>query len=586
MTNQARSRHRSQLHTKPASHDDRRSDESAPLLTNHGAANRIRDDYGAASSAPSGEDVRDDDDDADAGDGNDNAIEHEMLQRKRAQPTPLPWLQLSVLCLMRMTEPISFTVIFPFVTQMLHENLPDVAPERLGYYAGLVESTFAFVQFLTILFWCRLSDAIGRKPVLLVGLLGSFLSVNCFGLSRSFAQMVLARSILGLMNGNIAVIKSMLAEITDDSNQARAFALLPMCFAAGSVVGPTLGGWLAHPVETFPAVFGGSAFLETHPFWLPCAVAAFLNLLAILLGFLCLDETLPRKERKSILPECLRRRRRHRRSRADSSDNDDGHRDPESHPSSSSSSSSSGAKPTLRSLMTKQVSRVLGTQFCLNFLNACYAAILPLFCYETVRHGGLGWSNVDIGTFLAFNGVVGVVNQVLFFPWLERRWGSPMLVYRRVTVVFPLVFVALPLAHAVAGAYPGRGWPPVVVMACGTLVKSFANMSIVCSVILVNNTAPSRQSLGTLNGVSQMFGCLSRTIGPTVSTSLFAFSISNRRILDGQLVWICLVLFATATWYLTTLVQAPTVAAWRVREQRKRAGQDEGDGHDVGSGRK
>ncbi len=71
---------------------------------------------------------------------------------------------------MRMTEPISFTVIFPFVNQMLRTRLPPSIPDsQLGYYAGFVESAFALAQFLTIFFWARLSDRIGRKPVLLIG---------------------------------------------------------------------------------------------------------------------------------------------------------------------------------------------------------------------------------------------------------------------------------------------------------------------------------------------------------------------------------------------------------------------------------
>ncbi|KAN0059949.1 hypothetical protein ACQY0O_007922 [Thecaphora frezii] len=497
------------------------------------------------------------------GHSTDAQIERDVVQRRRKAATPLPWLQLSVLCLMRMTEPISFTVIFPFVTQMLHENLPSVPEEQLGYYAGLVESTFGFIQFLTIMFWCRLSDSIGRKPVLLIGLVGSFLSVNCFGLASSFPMMVLARSILGLMNGNIAVIKSMLAEITDDTNQARAFALLPLCFAIGSIVGPTLGGYLTHPVETFPRVFGGWTFLEEHPFWLPCAVASALNLSAILLGAFCLQETLPVKDRKSVLPAFLRRRSAGPAKADGSTDVADADTDVDIE----AVALPKPEKPSMRSLITPQVSRVLGTQFCLNLFNACHAAILPLFCYETIPHGGLGWSNVDIGTFLAFNGCVGIVNQILFFPWLERRWGSPIAVYKRVTFFLPFVYACLPVAHAMARSHPDNKVWPAVALASGTLFKSVANMSIVCSVILVNNSAPTRNSLGSLNGVSQMFGCLSRTIGPTLATSLYAFSMS-KHVLDGQFVWLCLVLFATVVWYLTTLVEAPTVAAWRVKEQK------------------
>lgn len=464
---------------------------------------------------------------------------------RRRPSTPLPKMQLFVLCLMRTTEPMSYTVIFPFVSQMLHENLPDVPINQLGYYAGLVESTFAFVQFMTIFFWGRLSDRIGRKPVLLFGLLGTFLSVNCFGLAKSLPAMIIARSISGLMNGNIAVLKSVLAEITDETNQARAFSLIPMCFAVGSIVGSSIGGYLAHPAETFPNLFGDWQFFIDNPFYLPCAVTSMLNLAAILLGTLFLKETLPKKT-KSMSSAAGQR--------------DD--RDEEQQPLVPAAVPKEELKrPPLRSLLTVQIRRILGTQFCLNFMNACHAALLPLFCYETIANGGLGFSNADIGNVLAVNGIFTILVQVVVFPSLERRLGGPLRVYQRVTMFLPLVWICLPLAHILARKTSGKTGP-ILAIAAAIVFKGTSNMSIVCSNLLVNNSAPTRSSLGALNGISQMCGSLSRTIGPTFSTSLFAFSTS-RHLLDGQLSWLVMWTISAATWLLTLRVQAPAVAPWR-----------------------
>lgn len=463
-------------------------------------------------------------------------------QEQRADSTPLPKMQLFVLCLMRTTEPMSYTVIFPFVSQMLHENLPDVPIDQLGYYAGLVESTFALVQFMTIFFWGRLSDRIGRKPVLLFGLLGTFLSVNCFGLAKSLPAMIIARSISGLMNGNIAVLKSVLAEITDETNQARAFSLIPMCFAVGSIVGSSIGGYLAHPAATFPKVFGDWQFFIDNPFYLPCAVTSLLNLAAILLGTLFLKETLPNKKK----------------TLSSAASQPDDERQPLLTPE---VPERELKRPPLRSLLTVQIRRILGTQWCLNFMNACHAALLPLFCYESIANGGLGFSNADIGNVLAANGIFTIVVQVVVFPSLERRLGGPLRVYQRVTMFLPLVWLCLPLAHVLARNTNGKTGP-VLAIAAAIVFKGTSNMSIVCSNLLVNNSAPTRSSLGALNGISQMCGSLSRTIGPTFSTSLFAFSTS-RHLLDGQLSWLVMWTISAATWLLTLRVQAPAVAPWR-----------------------
>ncbi|SPO27706.1 uncharacterized protein UTRI_04258_B [Ustilago trichophora] len=464
------------------------------------------------------------------------------------KPTPLPRKQLFVLCLMRMTEPMSFTVIFPFVTAMLRRNLPPSVPtSQIGYYAGLVESCFAFVQFLTIFFWARLSDRIGRKPVLLIGLFGSFLSVNAFGLAKTFPQMVLARSIAGLMNGNIAILKSVLAEITDETNQARAFSLIPLCFAVGSIVGNALGGWLVD--------IGGErgGWLGKHPFWLPCGIASCFNLAAIVFGSLFLKETLPNK---ALSPT----------TKVASSSN-------ESEPITTTTEMvEQDAPPSIRTLLSSpSISRILGTQLCLNFLNACHAALLPLFCYTSIQHGGLSLSSSDIGTILALNGAFTVIVQLILFPTLERRLGGPLRVYTRVTSCLPLVWLCFPLAHFLAATYPSTKLLPMSALVVAILLKGISNMSIVCSNLLVNNAAPTRTSLATLNSVSQMAGCLSRTIGPTFSTSLFAFSTS-RGVLGGQFSWIVMWAISASTWLITLRVRAPQKAVWRNKGKSTPAG--------------
>lgn len=126
---------------------------------------------------------------------------------RSVEQTPLPMIQLLVLCVMRLSEPMVFTSILPFIAQMLHENMPQVPKRELGYYAGLIESVFALVQVGCVFFWGRASDSFGRKPVLLIGLVGTFVSVNAFGLAKTLPQMILARSLAGVMNGNVAVIK-------------------------------------------------------------------------------------------------------------------------------------------------------------------------------------------------------------------------------------------------------------------------------------------------------------------------------------------------------------------------------------------
>ncbi|KAI9628894.1 hypothetical protein KEM48_011288 [Puccinia striiformis f. sp. tritici PST-130] len=184
------------------------------------------------------------------------------------------------------------------VAFMVAEFNPTHSDKQVGFYCGAIESIFSLAQFSTIILWGKLSDRIGRKPVLLIGLIGVSISTLAFGFSSSFWTMILARSIGGVLNGNTAVIESMVARITTAENQALAFSLLPTSFAVGSAIGPLLGGYLSRPAERFPnSWFATSQFRQSHPWLSP--------LLGLVMATLWLNETLPNKKSTNTEPEPL-----------------------------------------------------------------------------------------------------------------------------------------------------------------------------------------------------------------------------------------------------------------------------------------
>ncbi|KAG0229932.1 hypothetical protein BGW41_002829 [Actinomortierella wolfii] len=82
-----------------------------------------------------------------------------------------------------------------------------------------------------------MSDKYGRRPILLLGLIGSTISCTLFGLSKSLAWAMATRSMCGLLNGNVGVAKSMLGEIASPSNQGQAFGLFGFAWGTGMIVG-------------------------------------------------------------------------------------------------------------------------------------------------------------------------------------------------------------------------------------------------------------------------------------------------------------------------------------------------------------
>jgi len=152
--------------------------------------------------------------------------------------TPLPKVQIGILSLVHVVTPVSSQSIYPYINQLVRElDITHGDESRVGYYVGLIESIFFVTQACTTFGWSRLSDYVGRKPVMLIGLSGLCISMLCFGLSRTFVTLVLSRCICGLLNGSSGVMKSMLGELTDASNMAQGFALLPILWCVGATLG-------------------------------------------------------------------------------------------------------------------------------------------------------------------------------------------------------------------------------------------------------------------------------------------------------------------------------------------------------------
>lgn len=108
-----------------------------------------------------------------------------------------------------------------------------------------------------------------------MGLTGVTISSALFGLTTNFWSMILVRCVSGALNGNVAVVKASLGDITDDSNSTDAFALYGLTWTVGSILGNSLGGVLSHPYERFPALFGAWTIFQAHPYFLrtPHAIA-------------------------------------------------------------------------------------------------------------------------------------------------------------------------------------------------------------------------------------------------------------------------------------------------------------------------
>ncbi|KAJ7895065.1 major facilitator superfamily transporter [Mycena leptocephala] len=316
------------------------------------------------------------------------------------KPTPLPKLQLAIIMLIQICEPLTSQSIYPYINQLVSElDITGGDEKKVGYYAGL-ESLFFITEAMTVLQWSRASDRIERKPILLVGLFGSAISMLCFGLSRTFWALVISRCLTGLLNGNTGVMKSALGDLTDSSNRAKGFAYVPLwtlnyflgqvIWATGASLGPLIGGTLSNPHDRLPKMFPAK-FWADFPYFLPCLVTGgfvFFSFLMVSVLF---------KERTVHFP-------RH------------------------------------------HIDINYGS---LSFLNISFAALLPLFLAMPIEIGGLGLPPKTIGLILATYGAITGLFQVSFFSLLVRRFGERRVFLSGLSTCIP-IFALFPIMSLIA----------------------------------------------------------------------------------------------------------------------------------------
>jgi multidrug resistance protein len=111
-----------------------------------------------------------------------------------------------------------------------------------GLTVGLLLMSYSLMQFVFTPFWGRLSDRIGRRPVILVSLAASCLGYLIWGLADNLALLFVSRLVAGAGNANIAVAQAYIADITTPENRAKGMGLVGAAFGLGFTLGPAIGG--------------------------------------------------------------------------------------------------------------------------------------------------------------------------------------------------------------------------------------------------------------------------------------------------------------------------------------------------------
>lgn len=173
-----------------------------------------------------------------------------------------------VLMLVMLINALSYGVIIPLLYP--YASRFGINPTGLSF----LFASYSLLQFIATPLIGRLSDRFGRKPLLIISLIGSAISLAAFALASNIFQLFLARMIDGITGGNVSVAQAVIADTQKPADRAKAFGMLGAAFGFGFMVGPGIGGLL-------------SRFGLTTPFWF----AAGLSVVGVLMATFFLPET-------------------------------------------------------------------------------------------------------------------------------------------------------------------------------------------------------------------------------------------------------------------------------------------------------
>jgi len=181
---------------------------------------------------------------------------------------------LTTLFVIVFTDLIGFGIVIPLLPLYAEHFRPR------PWVFGLLMASFSAMQFLFAPLLGRLSDRVGRRPVLVISLLGSVVGYLCFAFAQSLGMLFASRILAGIAGANIATAQAVIADLTPPEERARGMGLIGAAFGLGFIAGPALAGLLVGFGPTVPGL-GAAGF----------------SVLALVMTVTLLPESLPRERR-------------------------------------------------------------------------------------------------------------------------------------------------------------------------------------------------------------------------------------------------------------------------------------------------
>lgn len=374
-------------------------------------------------------------------------------------------LKFWIIALIAFINSVSFTIIIPVLYPYAQKfGLND-------FQASLLTSGYAIAQFFATPILGRLSDVFGRKPLLVISLIGTVVANLVASFTPVASLLFVARIFDGLTGGNTSIATAIISDTVTPEHRAKAFGLFDAAFRLGFVTGPAIS-YFAQMLPTVPGITSlGMSFFAS----------AIMALVAVVLTIWLLDETLSHKQPLYLNWRLF------------------------------------GWGKILESAKRPQ----LGRAFILTFLSGFTFTIFA-FAFQPFFLNSLNQSPQTLAIVFMFIGVVSVLTQVFVVDFVIQRFNLADILATAIAGR-GIVFFLIPLFPTL----------PVFVVLAGVLGITNSFPMPLLNAILSNNSSEREQ--GEILGINASYLSISNALGPAVAGLLVSISYSTPFLVSGIL---------------------------------------------------
>jgi MFS family permease len=365
---------------------------------------------------------------------------------------------------------IGFGIVLPLLPGYAEDNF-SVTFSQKGLVIGAIIASFSLMQFLFAPAWGKLSDRIGRRPVMLISNLGAAGSYALFavacGMSGTIGLLwiLASRIFAGICGANLSVASAYIADISPPEKRSARMGLIGMAFGLGFIFGPALG---AFSIEIFHS--------KQAPGW----VAASFCAANFILGWFILGES-----RKPDSAHVVARPKINQWS---------------------------------HTLAQPRLGLLISIFFLATFCFTCFESTFPLLAKHQFAPGEKSL-NHRIGYLFTYAGVIAALVQGVIGK-LVKKFGEPKLIFSSL-LIFAIGLTALPFQTHLTG---------ILIVIALLAIGSGLNRPPVFGMISLSSSSHEQ---GANLGVAQSFGSLARILGPIFASTLFFMQPSLPYVICG-----------------------------------------------------